>query len=309
MSDHLEPLADLSRRQSAPGSQGSPRDADTRIVNAFSIDVEDYFHVTAFEKEIDRSSWEHLEHRVEPNTARLLELLEEFDTTATFFLLGWVAERHPGLVRQIRQAGHELAIHGYDHRRITDQTPEEFRQDVRKSKSIVEDIGGVEVIGYRAPSYSIVRKTIWSLTILAEEGLRYDSSIFPIVHDRYGIPSAPRHPWKVNTTHEESDAELHEFPISTVRLCGVNLPFVGGGYLRQLPMGVIHWGMRKVNRVERKPVVLYVHPWELDPDQPRQTTTRLTRFRHYRNLDQTRSRLASLLGEYEFDSVRRVLGM
>lgn len=273
-------------------------------LNAFSVDVEDFFQVAAFEDVIDRSDWDSFERRVDTNTRRLLELLDRFDVRATMFVLGWVAEKSPELIREIQGRGHELAIHGYDHRRVTDLTPDEFRRDVRVAKALLEEITGVEVQGYRAPTYSIVKETMWAIEILLEEGFRYDSSIFPIRHDRYGIPDAPRFPWVVA---QGNGSNLVEFPISTVRVLGVNLPFVGGGYLRLLPPGYVRWGMRRLNRHERRPAIVYVHPWEIDPGQPRQPVGWLTRFRHYANLGRTEARLTDLFQRFRFGTVREVL--
>jgi polysaccharide deacetylase family protein (PEP-CTERM system associated) len=276
------------------------------LLNAFSVDVEDYFQVASFENSIPRDAWDGLEPRVERNTQRLLELCGEHRVKGTFFVLGWVAERWPQLVREIRDAGHELGTHGQDHRRVTTLTPSEFRADIRRSKQTIEDIAGVEVIGYRAPSYSIVRETMWAVDVLAEEGFRYDSSIFPIRHDRYGIPDFPRFP---RPLRGENGTALHEVPISTVRLAGMNLPFVGGGYLRHFPFAFIRWGMERLNGFERRPAILYVHPWEIDPDQPRQPVRWLTGVRHYRNLDRTEERLTRLFSNYSFTTIREVLGL
>ena len=276
------------------------------MLNAFSVDVEDYFQVGAFERAIPRHTWGGFQPRVERNTQRLLDLCEEHQVRGTFFVLGWVAERWPELVRAIRDAGHELGTHGQDHRRVTSMTPEQFREDLRRSKRTIEEVAGVEVIGYRAPNYSIVRETLWAVDILSEEGFRYDSSIFPIRHDHYGIPDFPRFPRPVKT---ENGGALQEFPISTVRFAGMNLPFVGGGYLRQFPMPFIRWGMRHLNAHERRPAIVYVHPWELDPEQPVQPVGALTRLRHYRNLDRTEDRLATLFSEYAFTSCREILGL
>ena len=276
------------------------------MINALSVDVEDYFHVSAFEDVISRLDWEGLEPRVHTNTRRLLRLFGSRDVKATFFVLGWVAERWPRLVREIRDAGHELASHGYDHKRVTTLTPEEFREDIRSSKAIIEGIAGDPVIGYRAPSYSIVRENLWALDILSEEGFAYDSSIFPIRHDRYGIPGSPRFPWQ---TRECTGLPLYEFPISTVRVLGMNLPFVGGGYLRQFPFSYVRWGIRRVNQHEKFPVVVYVHPWEIDPDQPRQAVRRSTALRHYRNLHKTEERLSWLLDNFQFSTLSNILGL
>lgn len=277
----------------------------TEVVSAFSVDVEDYFHVEAFRHIVDPADWPSMEQRVEPNTRRLLALLDESGVRGTFFVLGWVAERAPGLVADILAAGHEVGIHGYDHRPITAMTPRAFREDIRRAKGIVEDITGEEVLGYRAPTYSVVKDTLWALDIMVEEGLRYDSSIFPIVHDRYGIADAQRYPW----LEERGQGPLTEFPISTVRLLGRNLPFVGGGYLRLLPMRYVLWGMRNVTGREGRPTVVYVHPWEIDPDQPVLQVGRLARLRHYRGLDRVEQRLRALFREFRFDTVRSVLGL
>lgn len=287
------------------GVDGLQERSRTAVVNAFSIDVEDYFHVEAFRDIVDPSDWGSMEQRVEPNTRRLLNLLDEFGVKGTFFVLGWVAERSPELVSDIHAAGHELGIHGYDHRPVTLMTPSEFREDIRRAKGIVEDVSGEPVLGYRAPTYSVVQDTLWALDIMMEEDLRYDSSIFPIVHDRYGIAHAGRHPW----IEQRGDRSLVEFPISTVRLWGRNLPFVGGGYLRLLPMSYVCWGMRRVTSTEGRPSLLYVHPWEIDPDQPVLDVGRVTRLRHYGGLARVEHRLRRLLREFRFDTVRFVLGL
>jgi len=276
------------------------------VLNAFSVDVEDYFQVGAFERAIPRDTWGGFQPRVERNTQRLLALCEKHQVRGTFFVLGWVAERWPEMVRAIRDAGHELGTHGQDHRRVTTLNPREFREDVRRSKRTIEDVAGVEVIGYRAPNYSIVRETLWAVDVLSEEGFQYDSSIFPIRHDHYGIPDFPRFPQPVKTGNGSA---LQEFPISTLRFAGMNLPFVGGGYLRQFPMQFIRWGMRHLNQRERRPAIVYIHPWELDPEQPVQPVGVLTRLRHYRNLDRTEDRLATLFSEYAFTSCREILGL
>lgn len=275
------------------------------VVSAFTVDVEEYFHVEAFRGLIDAADWPSFVQRVEPPTRRLLALLDDFDTRATFFVLGWVAERRPGLVRDIVSAGHEVAIHGYDHRPLTAMSPDAFREDIRRAKAIVEDVAGDVVLGYRAPTYSVVKETMWALDIMGEEGIRYDSSIFPIVHDRYGIADAARHPW----TEERAAGALSEFPISTVRLLGRNLPFIGGGYLRLLPMPYVRWGMRHVTAVERRPAMLYVHPWELDPAQPVMDVGRVQHYRHYHGMARVEDRLRSLLDDFRFDTVRSVLAL
>ena len=292
----------MSMTEEAVELQDRPR---PDVVNALSVDVEDYFHAEAFRHIVDPSDWDSMDQRVEPNTRRLLELLNGFGVKGTFFVLGWVAERRPGLVSDIHAGGHEVGIHGYDHRPITAMTPARFREDLRRAKGIVEDATGHAVLGYRAPTYSVVKDTLWALDVMIEEGLRYDSSIFPIVHDRYGIPDAERFPWI-----EERDGDrLVEFPISTIRLLGRNLPFVGGGYLRLLPMSYVRWGMRRVTGRERRPALVYVHPWEIDPDQPVLDVGRLARIRHYGGLARVEHRLRRLLREFRFDTVRSVLGL
>lgn len=288
----------------ASGGRGEPLVSAT-VRHAFSVDVEEYFHVHAFDDFIDRAEWDGLESRVVESTDRVLDLLDRHGTFGTFFTLGWVAERQPDLIRRIVAAGHEMALHGYDHRSVRSLTPDEFRDDIRRSRDILEDIGGEPVVGYRAPSYSIVRETLWALDILLEEGFLYDSSIFPIRHDRYGIPDSPRFPWR----HENGEASLWEFPASTVRLAGTNVPFVGGGYLRLLPWSFIRWGMRRLEGGEGRPAMLYTHPWELDPEQPRVEVGTLTRWRHYGGLRKTESRIDRLLSEFRFGTVREVLGL
>jgi polysaccharide deacetylase family protein (PEP-CTERM system associated) len=273
------------------------------IVNAMTIDVEDYFHANALSSAAPVSSWPSHESRVVRNNERLLEMFAEAGVTATFFVLGWVAERYPEIVRRIRDANHELASHGYGHQLIYSLTPEQFREDVRRAKAILEDQGGVAVAGYRAPSYSITKRSLWALDVLLEEGYTYDASIFPIRHDTYGIPDAPRHPYVMTRT----SGELVEAPPSTVRLLGRNLPMAGGGYFRLLPYGWTRWGIARVNRVERKAAIFYLHPWEIDPDQPRLPVGRLSRFRHYRNLDQTEDRLRRLLRQFSFAPLAEVL--
>lgn len=273
------------------------------VINAMSIDVEDYFHVSAFDGLVPRSRWDSMESRVEANTLRLLEIFAEFNVRSTFFVLGWVCRRSPGLVRTIAAAGHEIASHGYAHRLIYDQTPSAFREDVRRAKALLEDAGGRTVAGYRAPSYSITPRSLWALDVLAEEGYTYDSSIFPIRHDRYGIPVSGRRPYRI----ERGAHALIEVPGSTTRLGPLNLPVAGGGYFRLLPYRWTHWGISRVNRLEHRSVVFYLHPWEIDPGQPRLSIGRLGRFRHYRNLDLTEVRLRQLLTDFRFDAVDAVV--
>jgi polysaccharide deacetylase family protein (PEP-CTERM system associated) len=267
-----------------------------------TVDVEDYFQVSAFEGVVARERWPQMESRVVANTERLLALFEEFRIHATFFVLGWVGEHHPSLVRRIAATGHEIASHGYEHRLVYDQTADAFREDVRRAKGLLEDLSGRAIAGYRAPSYSITARSLWALDVLADEGYEYDASIFPIRHDRYGIPDAPRHPHR----RAVRSGSLLELPASTIRVAGVNLPIAGGGYFRLLPYAFTRWGLRRLNRQERKPGIFYLHPWEIDPAQPRMSAGWLSRFRHYRNLDQTEPRLRRLLSEFAFDTLQRV---
>jgi polysaccharide deacetylase family protein (PEP-CTERM system associated) len=272
---------------------------DDRIVNAMSIDVEDYFHVSVFDGLVPRSRWDSMESRVYANTMRMLEIFDEFKVRSTFFVLGWVGRRHPALVAAIARAGHEVASHGYAHRLIYDQTPAAFRDDVRRAKGVLEQAAGRGVSGYRAPSYSITPRSLWALDILAEEGYTYDSSIFPIRHDRYGIPVSARRPYRI----DRGTRSLIEVPGSTTRVGPLNLPIAGGGYFRLLPYWWTRWGISRVNNLERRPAVFYLHPWEIDPGQPRLPAGRLSRLRHYRNLEKTEDRLRQLLIDFRFDAI------
>jgi polysaccharide deacetylase family protein (PEP-CTERM system associated) len=275
-----------------------------RIVNILTFDIEDYFQVSAFDGVLPRSSWDSCESRVCESTDRLLQILSDGDVKATCFVLGWVAERFPDLVRRIAAEGHEIASHGSAHRLVYEMTPEEFREDIRRSKQVLEAVGAGPVLGYRAPSYSVVERSLWALDVLIEEGFLYDASIFPIHHDRYGIPSAPRHPYRVS----RAAGSIWEVPPSTVRCLGANLPVAGGGYFRLLPYGWTRWGIQHLNVAEERPAVFYLHPWELDPGQPRLPVGHLTRWRHYRNLARTESRLQRLLHDFKFGRVTDVLG-
>jgi polysaccharide deacetylase family protein (PEP-CTERM system associated) len=281
-------------------SEVSPRPVYARsaggVVNAMSGDVDDYLHVSALQGHLSRERGDSQESRVCRNTERLLEMFDEASVTATFFVLGWVAERYPSLVRTIARAGHEIASHGYGHGLVYDMTPDQFREDVRRAKALLESLSGTPVLGYRAPSYSITGDSLWALDVLASEGHVYDASIFPIHHDRYGIPDAPRYAHSRSVAH----GTIWEFPGSTVRLAGQNLPIGGGGYFRLLPYAWTRWGIERVNRVEGKPVMFYLHPWEIDPEQPRIAAPLLSRFRHYRNLEKTEHRLRRLLREFAF---------
>jgi polysaccharide deacetylase family protein (PEP-CTERM system associated) len=273
------------------------------VINAMSIDVEDYFHVSVFDGVVARTEWNRLESRVRANTFRLLDLFDEFNVRSTFFLLGCVTERHPELTRDIAARGHEVASHGYAHRLIYDQTPEAFRHDVRRAKQAIEDACGRPVLGYRAPSYSITPRSLWALDILLEEGYEYDASIFPIRHDRYGIPVSHRRPYLI----QRQTGTLAEVPGTTTRVGPLNLPVAGGGYFRLLPYWWTRWGISRVNRLDRGPAIFYLHPWEIDPDQPRLPASWLGRLRHYRNLDRAESRLRRLLSDFRFDTVGAVV--
>jgi polysaccharide deacetylase family protein (PEP-CTERM system associated) len=273
------------------------------IVNAMSVDVEDYFHVSAFDGVVPRSRWDTLESRVCANSERLLEIFHESEVDVTFFILGWVAQRFPELVRRITAAGHEIASHGFAHRLVYDLTPAQFRDDVRRAKDILESTSGVEVAGYRAPSYSVTPRSLWALDILIEEGYKYDASIFPIHHDRYGIPVSERQPYVI----EREAGSLHEAPASTIRWGPLNFPIGGGGYFRILPYEWTRWGIGRLNRIENRPAIFYLHPWEIDPSQPRLQGSRLSIFRHYRNLDKTEARLRELLKDFQFSTVRSLL--
>ena len=273
------------------------------VINAMTVDVEDYFHVSVFDGILPRASWDTLESRVVENTARLLDIFDEHAIRATFFILGWVAERFPDLVRRIAGRQHEIASHGHAHRLVYDQTPAAFREDVRRAKRVLEDVSGKRVFGYRAPSYSITPRSLWALDVLVEEGYQYDSSIFPIRHDRYGIAVSQRQPYRIGRAH----GSLVEFPGSTTRVGPVNLPIAGGGYFRILPYRWTRWGISRVNRLEQRAVVFYLHPWEIDPGQPRLAAGRLGTFRHYRNLELTESRLRQLLSDFKFGTMEALV--
>jgi len=366
------------------------------MFNILTIDLEDYFQVHAFSRVIRYEDWDKFECRIERNTDRLLEILDDVSQNskfitqdsnldhsithslnnsltrkvqATFFILGWIAERYPGLVRRIQKEGHEIACHGYAHQLVYTQSRDEFRQDVKRAKSILEDITGSEVIGYRAPSYSITNKSQWAFEVLIEEGFKYDSSIFPVRHDFYGIPNAPRFPFVVSLngnnnfefsmlnceskTTQNSRFEINgnnnfefsvlnvelkatqnsqlktqnsafsiqnsklitqnstfiiEFPISTVRVFGTNFPISGGGYFRLLPYSIIRKAFRRINEKEQKPFIFYLHPWEIDPEQPRVSGLSIrSKFRHYVNLNKTESRFRKLLEDFQFSTIRQIL--
>lgn len=277
------------------------------MLNALTVDVEDYFQVSAFERYVDRSKWDDYPLRVEGNTRRVLELFDSFNVKGTFFILGWVAERCPLLVREIQERGHEIACHGYGHELVYAIGPERFRADVRRAKALLEDICGVKVCGYRAPSYSITARSLWALDILIEEGFAFDSSVFPIHHDIYGLPGAPRFPHVI----ERDSGSIKEFPLTTYPLrLGKKqylLPIAGGGYLRLLPAELLRTCVAAVNEKEEKPAVLYFHPWEIDPEQPRIRAGLKSTFRHYLNLHKTEGKLKHLLARLEFGTMSEVL--
>lgn len=268
------------------------------ITNYLTIDVEDYFQVSAFEKQIRPDDWLQFESRVNKNTHNILNILDRFNVKATFFIVGWIAEKHPELVRKISSRGHEIGCHSYKHQRIQTLTKDSFREDTRKAKLILEDICGRKVSGYRAPTYSITHETLWALDILVELGFTYDSSIFPIYHDYYGIPDAPRFPYKHN------GLELTEYPISTALIMGRKVPVAGGGYFRLFPYWFTRRALKSINDNEKQPFIFYLHPWEVDPDQPRiEDISLLSRFRHYNNLCKTQERLAKLLIDFQFKPI------
>jgi len=273
------------------------------MFNALTIDVEDYYMVSAFEDVVRFEDWDSYESCVEKNTYRILELLNQKEIRATFFVLGWVAEKYPNLVKEINDGGHEVACHSYKHRLIYSMNPEEFREDTHKAKAILEDIIGSPVIGYRAPSYSIVKENQWALDILIEEGFLYDSSIFPIHHDRYGIPEAERFKYII----KRNAGSIIEMPMSTLKIFGHNLPVAGGGYFRLFPGWFTSLSIRFINKYEKQPVVFYMHPWEIDANQPRIEGSRLSRFRHYINLKSTFSKLRNLLFLHEFKPLSELI--
>jgi len=273
------------------------------ILNAMSCDLEDYFQVQNAEGVVAREAWPTMPSRLAAATDRVLALFAETGVQATFFVLGWNAERQPEVVRRVAAAGHEIASHGYAHRMIFEQSPEEFRRDVRRAKALLEDLVGAAVWGYRAPTFSVTERSRWAIDVLLDEGYRYDSSIFPIRHDRYGIPSAPRFLHRASGSNGRG---LVEFPPTTARLLGCNLPVAGGGYLRLLPAWLVAAALRRVNR-EGHPAIVYFHPWELDPEQPRLPLRGVSRFRHYVNLSRTAGKLRVLLRALSFTTARAVV--
>ena len=274
------------------------------ITNAFSVDVEDYFHVSAYAGVIERGEWEVLESRVHDNTRKLLDLLGESQVRGTFFILGWVAKHHPDVVRAIAEAGHEIACHGLSHDLVYRQTREEFRDETRDAKALIEDVAGVPVYGYRAASFSITRASLWALDVLAELGFEYDSSIFPVRHDRYGIPAAPRYPFRYRGAENHS---IVEFPMPCVKLGGWRMPVGGGGYFRIYPYSLTRAVLKRINEREQRPFMFYSHPWEVDPDQPVFDAGRLSNLRHRTNLHRFEHRLRKLFSDFRFAPARDVL--
>jgi len=273
------------------------------INNAMTVDVEDYFQVAAFESVISRSTWDKIPCRVERNVDTILALFEERGITATFFTLGWIAERYPMMVKRIAAAGHEVASHGYGHERIVKQSSSVFRNDVRKSKRILEDLVGKRIRGYRAPSYSVTAKTLWAHDVLSDEGYEYSSSVVPIKHDLYGIPTASRFPYKA------ANGQLLEIPISTVKVLGKTLNCGGGGWFRLFPYSFTRNSLNRINEIEHQPSVFYFHPWEIDSHQPRvQQASFRSKFRHYINLSRTMPRLKRLLEDLNWSSMEEVYG-
>ncbi len=280
------------------GSSGS------KVLNAMTVDVEEHFQVSAFEGVVRREDWESIPSRVEANTMRLLGLFSEADVKATFFILGWIGERYPRLVRKIADSGHEIASHGYSHKLAYEQEPAEFRNETILSKRILQDSSGQPVLGYRAASFSIVRRNLWALDILAEAGFSYDSSLFPVVHHRYGIPGSPR---RIHRLRTPGGMTLIEVPPSTFAFGKVMIPIVGGGYLRIYPAAISRRAVGWLNRRERIPAVVYVHPWEVDPEQPRIRGSFLSQLRHYWGLRTTMGKLRDLMARYRFGPIREVM--
>jgi len=276
---------------------------NNEVLNAFTVDVEDYYQVSAFEKDLSRDKWDAMPSRVSQNTEAVLQLLDDQGVKGTFFVLGMVAEKHKRLVEQIAVEGHEVACHGYSHKLIYKQDIGEFREETLKAKSILEDIVQKPVLGYRAASYSITNKSLWALDVLVDAGFTYDSSIFPVYHDRYGIPDCAELPHVITSP---SGGTLVEFPLSIYKIMKYKLPVSGGGYFRLYPYGFTRFALSSLNK-QQKPFIFYVHPWEIDPDQPKITTNMLSRFRHYNNLSKCADRLKSLLKDFNFERIDNIL--
>jgi polysaccharide deacetylase family protein (PEP-CTERM system associated) len=278
----------------------NPSHAKTGIRHAMTVDVEDYFHVSAFAKVIKPGDWAQWPTTVERNTRRLLDLFDETGIKSTFFVLGWVAERYPELIREIHARGHEIASHGYSHQLVYKQTPAEFRAETSRSKQLLEDLVQTPIVGYRAASYSITRQSLWALDILIELGFTWDSSIFPVYHDRYGIPDSPTRPYRISS----AGGELLEFPLTTAKLLGYSMPAAGGGYFRLYPYALSRWLFRRATDNNRTPAIFYLHPWEIDAEQPRVPNAGLlSNFRHYNNLERCLPRLRNIIADFPFGTV------
>jgi len=272
--------------------------------NALSVDVEDYFQVSAFEQSVNRKNWGDFPSRVEQNTHKLLDIFDEYDLKATFFILGWVADRYPGLVKEIQKRAHEVACHGYSHKLIYKQSLSEFTDETLRAKKILEDISGEPVLGYRAASYSITKDSLWALDVLSEAGFKYDSSVFPVIHDRYGISGSPEHIYKLKTTN---GGLLIEYPMTVAKAGPITLPMAGGGYFRLYPYWFSRYFFRKIQDKTQQPFIFYLHPWEIDPNQPPIEAGMLSKFRHYNNLAKCEGRLKQLLKDFKFTTVIDVL--
>lgn len=298
------------KKRNLDSSTPDPKSA-TRPIHALTVDVEDYFHVQAFRRQVSPERWPRYPLRVDENTYRILDLFDQFDVKGTFFILGWVARQSPRLVAEIANRGHEVACHSYWHRLVYELDPDEFQRDTREATKALEDAAGKKLLGYRAPSYSITPRSIWALDVIAAEGYTYDSSIVPIWHDTYGFRSFPRFPVHIRwvPSSGSSHADFVEFPPCTARIFGTNLPGPGGGYLRILPRWYSAWALRRLERLHGKPGTLYIHPWEVDPDQPRIDAPLKSRLRHYTHLDRTEARLTALLREFRFAPMSEVLRM
>jgi len=271
------------------------------LPNAMTVDIEDYFQVSAFDQQVSREDWDRIPSRICSNVERILDLFERENVSATFFTLGWVCERFPEIVRAIAAAGHEIASHGHEHSRVSTFTQEQYRKDVEGTRKRLEDISGTAVVGYRAPSFSIGQKTLWAYDVLREAGYSYSSSVYPIQHDHYGLPNAPRFPFR------SSSDGLLEIPMSTLSFLGRNWPCSGGGYFRLLPLRYSLWAVRRINEQEKMPAVFYFHPWEIDPGQPRiDGVPAKAKFRHYVNLDKFECRLTQMLQSFNWDRMDRI---
>ncbi|WP_075186320.1 XrtA system polysaccharide deacetylase [Teredinibacter haidensis] len=278
----------------------------SELVHALTIDVEDYFHVSAFSDVIKPADWEKWPSRVEKNTYQLLDIFEEAGVSCTFFVLGWVAERFPSLVEELSNRNHQIASHGYSHQLIYKQTPDVFREETHKSKILIEQIIQKPVLGYRAASYSITRNSLWALEILDELGFKWDSSIFPVHHDNYGVPNSPTSPYKIKLV---SGNTITEFPLTSAKVLGLNIPAAGGGYFRQYPYALSRWLFNRASENQTRPLIFYLHPWEIDPDQPKVSGASLkSRFRHYTRLSKCASRLSRMLSDFKFGTVQDSLG-